>query len=245
MKIHILSDLHLESAPFTPPATNADVVILAGDIAVGVEGVLWAREAFDVPVIYVCGNHEFHNPDYTIKEHIEMMKEVAAGSNVTVLDNDVAVVDGVRFIGSTMWTDVQNAYSALYCDIDRISVGEDAYGPVHFSKDYAQGLFERNRGWLKAELEKRFDGETVVITHHAPSWKSLHEQHVGNPWNPCFISDLEGLMNGVDVWVHGHTHNNFDYEVAGTRVVCNPRGYPNPLGGWENNEFDVGKVVEI
>jgi len=245
MKIQILSDLHLECAPFRSPQSNADVVVLAGDIGVGVEGVLWAKKMFDVPVFFVCGNHEYHDTEFTIAAHMEMMKQEAAGSNVMVLDNDIAVVGGVRFVGSTMWTNMENAYSALYCDIDRISVDENSYGPVHFTKEYAQELYDRNKAWLKEVLARPFDGKTVVVSHHAPSLKSLHQQYLGNPWNPCFMTDLEGLMNGVDLWVHGHTHNNFDYAIAGARVVCNPRGYPNPLGGWENNEFDSGKVVEI
>jgi len=245
LKIQILSDLHLECATFKPVQTDADIVVLAGDVGVGVEGVLWAKEAFDAPVIYVAGNHEFHDSEITIAEHMKLMKQVAVGSNVTVLDNDVVVVAGVRFIGSTMWTDMQDAYSALYCDIDRVSVDENEFGPVHFTKEYAQELFERNKAWLKDELDKPFEGETVVVTHHAPSWKSLHPQYVGNLWNPCFMTDLEELMSVVDLWVHGHTHNNFDYHIGGTRVLCNPRGYPNPLGGWENNEFDARKVVEV
>ena len=245
MKIQILSDLHLECATFQPSQTEADIIVLAGDVGVGSEGVLWAKEVFDVPVIYVAGNHEYHDASMTMAEHMEMIKQVAAGSNVTVLDNDVAVVDGVRFVGTTLWTDVKDAYSALYCDIDRISVDENEYGSVHFTKEYAQELFDRNRGWLKEELERSFDGKTVVITHHAPSWMSLHEKHVGNPWNPCFMSDLEDMMGSVDLWIHGHTHNNFDYHIGGTRVLCNPRGYPDEIAGFENTEFDAVKVVEI
>lgn len=245
MKIQILSDLHLECATFKPVQTDADIVVLAGDVGVGVEGVLWARETFDVPVVYVAGNHEYHDAALTISEHMDAIKQVADGSNVMVLDNDVVVVDGVRFVGSTMWTDLENAYSALYCDVDRISFDENEYGPVHFTKEFAQELFDRNKAWLVEELGKQFAGKTVVVSHHAPSLKSLHQQYVGNEWNPCFMSNLEGLMNAVDVWIHGHTHNNFDYQIAGTRVVCNPRGYPDPLGGWENNEFDAGKVVDV
>jgi len=245
MNIQFLSDLHLECAEFKPSQTDADVVVLAGDIAVGVEGVLWAKEVFDGPVIYVCGNHEYHDAFMTIDEHVGHLRQAASGSNVAVLDNDVAVVGGVRFIGTTMWTDLQGSYSALYCDIDRISVDASEYGPVHFSKEYQQDLFDRNKEWLKSELDKEFDGKTVVVTHHAPSWKSLHEQYVGNPWNPCFMTDLEGLMNGVDLWIHGHTHNSFDYELGDTRVVCNPRGYPNEIAGFENPEFDSAKIIEV
>jgi len=245
LKIQLLSDLHLEYASFKPSQIGADIIVLAGDIAVGAEGVLWAKQAFDMPVIYVTGNHEFHDAAFTMGEHMAMMKQVADGSNVTVLDNESVEFSGVRFVGSTMWSDVEKAYSVLFCDIDRISVDENSYGPVHFSKEYQQNLFENNRNWLKSELEKPFVGKTVVVTHHAPSWKSLHEQHAGSPWNPCFMTDLEEVMSGVDVWMHGHTHNSFDYSLDRTRVVCNPRGYPNDIIGFENSEFDAGKIVEV
>jgi len=245
MKIHVLSDVHLEFALLKPPVTSADVVILAGDIGVGIEGIQWAKDSFDVPVIYVPGNHEYYDPMLSISEHKELMLESAMGSNVSLLDNDVVVIDGVRFVGSTMWADLKRAPSALYRCIDNIVVDYKTSG-VHFSTDYAQSLFDNNKSWLKSELIKPFDGQTVVVTHHAPSSNSLHPQYFGNPWNPCFLSDLENLMGeNVDLWVHGHTHNNFDYVVKGTRVICNPRGYPHPLGNWENSGFDPQMIVRV
>jgi len=250
LNIHLLSDLHLERAGFVPPINTADVVVLAGDIGVGTQGLKWAEDAFDVPVIYVCGNHEYHDPRWSMSEHKAWMRQTCEGSNVHFLDNDVAVIDGVRFIGSTLWADLTDAPDALYCDTDNIVVqyesSWDAGGLSHFNEEYAQLLFERNRAWLASELAKPFDGKTVVVTHHAPSFSSLHGQYLGNPWNPCFITNMEFLMgDSVDLWVHGHTHNNFDYRVKGTRVACNPRGYPHPLGGWENSTFDASKMVEV
>ena len=250
MKIQLFSDLHLECAFFMPPVNSADVVVLAGDIGVGTQGVKWARDVFDVPVIYVCGNHEFHDPRWSMAEHKAWMGKACEGSNIHLLDNDVAVIDGVRFIGTTLWSDLTHAPDALCCDIDRIivkyGISRRVGSLVHFSEAYAQSLFERNRAWLATELAKPFDGKTVVVTHHAPSFNSLHAQYQGDPWNPCFISDLEHLMgDGVDLWLHGHTHNNFDYQVNGTRVACNPRGYPNPLGNWENRMFDPDFMIHL
>jgi len=250
MKVQILSDLHLECASFVPPLTSADVVILAGDIGVGERGLQWARDIFDAPVIYVPGNHEYHNPELSMSEHKIMMQDVVAGTHVHLLDNSVVVIDGVRVIGTTMWTDLMHAPSALHCDVDRIVVdyeaGRNADGLLHFSTDYAQSLFEANRRWLQTQLLTPFAGRTVVVTHHAPTQLSLHAQFVANAWNPCFMSDLEHLMgDSVALWVHGHTHNNFDYRVNGTRVVCNPRGYPHPFGGWENPRFDPTMIVEV
>ena len=109
MKVHILSDLHLEAASFVPPITHADVIILAGDIGVGCQGIEWARDAFEVPVIYVPGNHEYHDLSFSMGEHREDMLRATSGSQVSLLDNDVTVINGVRFIGTTMWTDLNRA----------------------------------------------------------------------------------------------------------------------------------------
>ena len=93
-------------------------------------------------------------------------------------------------------------------------------------------------------LNEPFAGKTVVITHHAPSEKSVHPRYANNLLTPAFASDLEDLMEGdrVALWIHGHTHDVFDYEVYGTRVVCNPRGY---LPYEAKNKFNPEWVIEL
>lgn len=247
MKIQILSDIHLDHAPFNDVKPCADVVVLAGDIAEGVDGVTWAKENFDMPVIYVAGNHEYYDSSWTMSEWNYYIKREAAGSNVVVLNNETVVIEGVRFIGSSLWTDLQTVPHALYSDEYNILVDYTAEEQIFFEKKFAQRLFEKNKAWLKEELSQPFAGKTVVVTHHAPSLQSIHPQWEGHAWNPCFSSDLECLMGShVSLWVHGHTHDSFDYKVNHqTRVVCNPRGYPSAFGGWENRLFDQNKVVTI
>ena len=247
MNIQILSDIHLDHAPLNEVQSDADVVVLAGDIAEGIDGVLWAKENFDVPVIYVAGNHEYYDSCWSMSEWMKLMKDEALGSNVVMLDNEVAVIDGVRFVGTSLWSDLKELPHALYSDESCIMADyvNDEYIP--FSKPFAQRLFQRNKAWLKETFAQAFDGKTVVVTHHAPSLQSVHQKWAGNMWNPAFISDLEHLMGkAVALWVPGHTHDCFDYIVdKQTRVVCNPRGYPQVFGGWENAQFDVSKVVKI
>lgn len=249
MELHVLSDIHLECERFEPPETSANVVILAGDIGVGTRGIDWAKKHFEVPVLYVPGNHEYHDPSLSMIEHLTEMQRSCEGSTVVLMNNKVMVIEGVRFIATTLWTDLTNFESVLYCDADRIitdyEVTRNVGGLVHFDLAYAQHLFERNRAWLESQLSRSFEGKTVVITHHAPSKKSIAPKFEYNEWNSCFVSDLEGLMDGVEFWVHGHTHNSLDYGINDTRVVCNPRGYPSPIKGWENPEFNPSKVVSI
>jgi len=248
MKLHILSDLHLGFSPMQAENVDADLVILAGDIHEGAAGVRWARKQFDCPVLYVPGNHEYYQTEWTMDELLCEMRYEAEDTQVHVLDCDSIEISGVRFLGTTLWTDLHDKpFNGIECGV----LGSDT-GYIRvakgkgFTSDIAQPLFEKNRAWLKSELAKPFAGRTVVVTHHAPSGQSLHTQFAFNPWNSCFITDMEALMgDGIDLWVHGHTHSNFDYSIKGTRVICNPRGYTNSFGGTENPVFDPGLVVAL
>jgi len=248
MKLHIMSDLHLGFSPMQAEKVDADLVILAGDINVGAAGVKWAMHQFDCPVLYVPGNHEYYQTEWTMDELLTEMRYVAEGSDVHVMDRDRFELGGVRFLATTLWTDLHDKpFSGIECgvlgsDTGYIRVAEGK----GFTSDIAQPLFEQNRDWLCKELAQPFDGPTVVITHHAPSGGSLSPEFASNPWNSCFITDMEAMMgDGVDLWVHGHTHTNFDYHIKGTRVLCNPRGYTNHFGGTENPSFDPAMVVHV
>jgi len=249
MKIQIMSDLHLEFAPFHLEVVDADIVILAGDIQQsGIQGVGWAQDCFDVPVLYTPGNHEFYSMVLTMDEIREEMHRQCKGSNVQLLDCNHWELDGVRFLGTTLWTDLLNSpFGGVSCGVISSDAGYIKVSDHEGLNDrFAQSLFDENSKWLKSELEKPFIGKTVVITHHAPSGASMHAQYAQNPWNSCFITNMEHLMGDhVDLWIHGHTHSSFDYRLHGTRVVCNPRGYPDHFGEYENSEFNPSFVVEI
>jgi Icc-related predicted phosphoesterase len=117
-------------------------------------------------------------------------------------------------------------------------------GGQRFTPEDAIQLHMASREWLVAILAEPFDGKTVIVTHHAPSSQSVHPRYARDLLTPAFASNLENLM-GCDraaLWVHGHMHDPFDYEIYGTRVVCNPRGYaPNSL----TPEFRPEWVVEV
>lgn len=247
MKLHVLSDLHTEFSDFDPPVTDADVVVLAGDIGVGTSGIEWATWRFpDVPVIYVPGNHEFYGDDIRITDQLQ----AAAPGNIHVLSNDVLEFDGVRFLGTTLWTDFslygegeawlsRQRAKALIEDFASIKNGQRAFTP----EDSVE-LHESSKAWLVSELQTEFEGPTVVVTHHLPATPSIAEQYNNDPLNPAFASRLEGIFEEYqpDLWIHGHTHVPCDYEIFGTRVVCNPRGYPSESSA---RGFSPGLVVEV
>jgi predicted phosphodiesterase len=253
VKLNILSDLHLRFEPFERPANDADVVVLAGDIAGPREAAAWAA-GFSKPVLYVAGNHEFYGS--SIDGATAELERLCHGTDVHLLNDRAVVIGGVRFLGTTLWTDFRlfgpgERISAAMAeakrmlrDFSRIAVSEST-GAVFTPEDSAL-LFERHAGWLESSLATPHDGPTVVITHHAPSPGSIHQRFAGSVLNACFASNLEDLLGDdrVQLWIHGHTHDSFDYRVKGTRVVCNPRGYARS-GVNENPLFDPDFTVEV
>ncbi|MGH8139227.1 MAG: metallophosphoesterase [Steroidobacteraceae bacterium] len=252
MKIRIHSDLHLEFSDWTPPPADADVIVLAGDIHIGSRAIQWARRHFPLkPILYVPGNHEFYGGE--LQAVLAALRAEARQFHVDLLDGDERILADTRFLGATLWTDF-----ALY-GADLSQLGQSMADASHAVTDFrlirlggsgrafrpadARNIHMGQLKWLTAKLAEPFDGPTVVITHHLPHRGSIHPRYEGDRLNPAFASDLAHLVGPpVTLWIHGHTHESFDYVANGTRIVCNPRGYlpmePNPA-------FDPALTVEL
>lgn len=266
MKIQLASDLHLELLQdnsrwerLIGPMPGADVLVLAGDIADGAHGFKlfadWPASK-RTPIIYVAGNHEFYG--HAMEPMRAKMREGAALNGIHFLENESVVIDGVRFLGTTLWTDyrlrsnrtqrqlMENAQLRLK-DHYRIRTGKHPFTPQN-----ALDLHEAARAWLTAELAQPFKGKTVVVSHHGPHPLSVHPRYIGDHLNAAFVSDLSDLMPGVDLWLHGHVHDGFDYQVGRCRVVANPAGYILNRGyaqrddyQFENPTFDKNMLLEV
>lgn len=266
MKIWIISDLHYELQQHLPLVIpEADVAVLAGDISRPLEvAVEWAalEIAWRMPVILVPGNHEFYRD--SVQGGLERgLRAAARHLNVHLLHDASVVLDGVRFVGGTLWTDyalgaervsgegrdrdiayaLRNA-SGLLNDhkvirrVDNPAAGERLdWMPVD-----ARQAHQRTKSFIESVLSEGFYGPTVVVTHHAPTPLSVAPRFRDSPLNPAFASDLTDLIWTYvpDLWVHGHVHDSFDYLLGDTRVIANPRGY-----GTENPAFDPSLVVEV
>ena len=226
--------------------------MLAGDIVRPFEGCAWAQR-LGKPVIYVAGNHEFYGG--SIDGTIAALREHSADTAIHLLETNELIVEGVRFLGTTLWSDfsivdeaeraqAEGLALAMIRDFSRIRA--DSSADRFFSPADSTELFRRSAAWLQRKLDEPFDGPTVVVTHHAPSQRSIHPRFAGSPLNTCFVSDAERMMGSarVPLWIHGHTHDSFDYSVEGTRVLCNPRGYAKN-GVNENAAFDAALVVQL
>jgi predicted phosphodiesterase len=250
MKIQIASDLHLEflqrnfpGERLISPAHGADLLVLAGDIANGTQAIELFKE-WPVPVLYVAGNHEFYAQSFE-QTRIDL-RQAAEGTAIRFLDNEVADFGGVRFLGCTLWTDyrlssnrtqrqlMENAEMRLK-DHHVIKTQEG-----NFTAARALAEHEQSRRWLERELATPYDGKTVVISHHGPHPLSVHPRYIGDITNAAFVSQLDELLAKADYWVHGHTHDNFDYVVEGCRVVANPRGYAR-----NRHSVDKAKYLEF
>lgn len=255
LSIHVISDLHLEfGEPWTADDARGHVVVAAGDLGKGIHGLRTVAEAAETrPVIAVAGNHEFYGEKYPSllgKLCAEAERLNQNGHEVHFLERGVAYVAGVRFLGCTLWTDLEllgdpagaaAAAGVGMNDYRYIRDSDDGYRPITPFRLRAVCL--ESKQWLFGELAKPHDGPTVVVTHHPPvpeCTRSCHRRQ--DRLAPAFLNNWkrEVIDCGADLWVCGHTHCCCDFHVGRTRVVCNQRGYPHESLGW-----DPEKVIDI
>jgi hypothetical protein len=249
MRIHVLSDLHQEFGEIDVPNLDCDCVVLAGDVSTKEHGLEWIRRRFhSVPVIYICGNHEFYGEK--LPRLSEKLREKARGSNVYFLENDSVAINGIHFYGCTLWTDM-----ALIGSWQEGTV--EAGGQMN---DYKR-IRNSNRGFKRltptdtrmvhlASLRKMEEffaqcgsQTSVVVTHHAPSILSLPEERRTQHISCAYASNLDEfvLKHQPHLWIHGHIHHSSDYRIGATRVISNRRAYPDG----PNQTFLPNLVVEV
>lgn len=242
MRIQIASDLHLESYRgmdyiYTNPLQKTgDVLVLAGDVTqLNRHDDDEFREVLDTwkfmydKIIYVPGNHEYYRGDFGEKSG--SFHEI--DGNVHFLNNDVVEYQDVRFICSTFWSGVT---------VPTTRCINDYFVIKGFDMTVENEAHKQSVEFVKNELEKSYDGKTVVVTHHLPLEDCVSEQYKGNPINDAFSSHNPELFEyDIDLWVHGHSHDHSEIEFNGVKVVRNPLGY----GSHETRDFDRGYYVEV
>lgn len=250
-RILIASDAHNEGRPgriILPDTTDVDVCIVAGDfnepIAKSIYNLQEASKG-EVEIIYVAGNHEHYGRIYR-DNIIEGYRAADECPNVHFLENEVATIRGIRFIGATLWTD--------YAINGNVGLGKMAaqksvqdYRHIYeregklVTPDFFEAMHSRSRQFISSALGVPFDGPTVVVTHHAPHPESIFHWYRNDAHNAAYASDLTGIIfkGSPALWVHGHTHHSFDYRVFQTRIICNPLG----TAGASNPEYNPRLIV--
>lgn len=242
MKLRVFSDLHIEFSPLDLSSTEADVVILAGDIQTKSRGVRWANDTFHCPVIYVCGNHEYYGGH--IDNTLRKMRDAAA-PHVHVLENEVLILGQTRFLVTTAWTDFSSTGDVGAAKRVAWEWMND-YTVIRTDESYRRlrpdDLIAKSKAayaWLIQELDKPFDGKTVVVTHHAPALDHVADDLPAH-LIAAYANDWPELLCKADLWIYGHTHIAADFLKRGCRVVSNPRGYPKQQTG-----FDPDFLIEL
>lgn len=266
MNIQLLSDLHLESNPhFTPrPAPGADLLVLAGDIGSYQSGSLLAElgiadfglarfsplpvvrggAAWPTPVLFVPGNHEYDGLEFDAAA--AQLRETCERLGIIWLERQSLVLDGVRFVGCTLWTDFDAltneealASGAALSLGEQLKAREKAFRAANFYLKKNHSLRQgqpmlsdalreeslQSQAWLRQALAEPFDGATVVVTHFAPSLRSADPRYGLTPGTAGFCNTLDDLLPQARLWLHGHLHCPNDYVRHGCRVVANPLGY--------------------
>ena len=257
MKFALGSDIHLEFGQLDIKNTEkADVLILSGDILVADnlgridntvnivgEGTQSNRyHAFmkqacsEFPhVIYIMGNHEHYNGDFQQSANI-IRDAFSYLPNLHFLEKETCKIDGVIFVCATAWTNMNDHdfYTMKSCDRGMndyhvVRNGFNEHGRKILSPEDTYQDHLAAIDFIKKTCQENPDESIVVVTHHAPSKKSIHERYKrDHQMNGAYSSDLDYIMGEfpqIKIWTHGHTHFPFDYRINETRVICNPRGY--------------------
>lgn len=267
MKVSYVSDLHLEFGNYPDILANdsgGDVLILAGDITVTTylrkdrtdkdstkNKARIKRLADDLfskydRVLYVMGNHEHYGSIYkrTYKNLREGLDELGLIEKVTILEDDHTVIDGVPFVGATLWSDFFNADpSAMYIAekgmndfhvIGSLDVDDINYFNKNDSRritpEFILSVHKQSREYFDYIAKFYEKKDVVVISHHAPTYQSLNKIHSGNSLDGAYASNLSEFIldrPNIKYWIHGHCHMNTDYMVGNCRVLSNQRGYPS------------------
>jgi Icc-related predicted phosphoesterase len=254
MKIQLLSDLHLEAQPDLAfaPAPGADLLVLAGDIGSYQPGSRLAgpdfglarfspKHGWPVPVLYVPGNHEYDALDFDATH--ARLRALCESLGITWLEREVVHLGGVRFIGTTLWSDFdalgQPPEGRPGSLAHSLKMREKAFRAANFYLEkartqrhgelmLAQQVREQSllcQQWLREALAEPFDGTTVVVTHFAPSLESADPRYGLTPGTAGFCNALDDLLPLADFWLHGHLHCPSHYVKHGCRVAANPLGY--------------------
>ena len=239
MKLAVFSDLHIDfhqdrgRSLIAELNKDVDVAVVAGDVAAFYDferGIIDICSEFP-EVIYVPGNHEYYHSlgfDQVNNVLLDLQSKL---DNFTYLNNRRVKLCGHYFIGATLW--FQKTVAA---QINKGCLNDFRYIPN--CDPFAFDEYD----YTKTYLEMTIEPGDIVVTHHAPSYQSVHPRFAGSSINCFFANRLDSVIinKKPQLWLHGHMHSNCDYVIDGTRVVCNPFGYPG-----ENPMFNEGLAIEV
>jgi Icc-related predicted phosphoesterase len=270
MKLYVTSDLHLEFADLDlRNQDEVDVLILSGDICVAkdldrpdargdqVRG-FFQRISKDFPeIVYVMGNHEFYHGDFAkTQDLIQQTLDRLSITNIHLLEKSTWQHQDWLFIGGTLWTDFNGADPLTLWhaqqNMNDFGVTKNSAVPFYrFTPEHALADHQRMKDYIHDVIQDRRDQgrqdrRVIVVGHHSPSRLSTHPRYQGDEiMNGCYSNRMEEFIMDrpeIALFTHGHTHEDFDYTIGSTRIVCNPRGY---MGYEARAESWQPKLIEL
>jgi Predicted phosphohydrolases len=229
MKIAYASDLHLEfdDTLTMTGLSGVDVLILAGDVDVSPASYATLlrrlRLVYSGPVLFVLGNHEYYHGCFP-EDQKKYREAITEDDRAWVLENEAVTLNGVRFLGATLWTDFAGGKHLENCRQGM----SDFWVIKGMTPAIALQTHQKTLGWLDAQFAVPGNAPTVIITHHAPSFLSQHPRFAGSAIAGGFCSNLDARIFQWQpfAWIHGHLHDPVDYRMGKTRILSNPWGYP-------------------
>src|ERR1700674_2629929 len=191
-----------------------DLIVDAGDMQLSSADRERLAGEWGVPIRTVRGNHDYHGREWEKPD----------------VDGHYDAFHGIDFLFTTLWTDFNRNDPEARRVVARRLMDYQAIHGFSTKKAYEDHLY--HKAFIEERLARgRVD---VIVTHHGPSMRSIHEQYITGKsaseqlLNYGFASDLDDLVerSRAKLWVHGHTHCRFDYMIGNTKVLCNPLGYP-------------------
>ncbi|MBB3995994.1 putative phosphohydrolase [Sulfitobacter undariae] len=248
MKLLTLADLHLDlylgqqMNPFEKvPAEQLEGIthcVIAGDLSNKAHKrwshcLPWLADRLPNAQIFVMpGNHDYYDGSI---DREEKLREVAAANNASFVQKSELIYGANRFLCCTLWTDF-DIYGDRAEGFRRAASHMNDYHYIRFAAGGYRKLtpaqtaqiHSDHRKWLDERLSEPFEGETTVITHHAPHINALKD---APSMGPCYASDLESLIlkHQPDRWLYGHTHHRVSFSIGKTIVKNVSIGYPGQL----------------
>jgi len=269
MKVSLYSDLHLEWSAM-PPMPGGETILLSGDIQTACvlseyrtdKRSRYCRDIFKAfftelsekyqNIYYIMGNHEHYGNDFD--QTVPILRQFfETYPKIKFLNKEVApFTENTMIFGGTMWTSMNDRHPIAMIVAKRGMndfAGAIKKGNFNYTPEDSVLQHEETLTLLKKALSDYPGKEFFVMTHHTPSFKSLHPRFGQDVLNYAYSSDLDKFILDnprIKHWVHGHTHDSFDYMIGDCRVLCNPRGYARDTNDPpENSKFNINLTFEV
>jgi predicted MPP superfamily phosphohydrolase len=262
--IRVASDLHLEGfmgrnietlqIDMLPKHENdaESILVLAGDISSSPTQLCQFLKVIENRfrrVVYVPGNHEYYNNDFSTWTPAvrDALEQNCPNTSAALSEVKIEIIDGIRFIFGTLWADggdSLHSQAKVGAGLWDFSIIRDK--GMRFTVQDMQQVHKAQKSQIKQALAMPFEGKTIVVSHHMPSYRLCHPRF-GTEINGGFASNCDAILAGddhPDIWIHGHTHDTIDTELFETRIVCNPRGYQREANKSEFNTF-APKFIDV